>query len=132
MRSSKLKIEAARRLRRSMTLAEFELWKRLRNRGCGGYRFRRQHVLHGFIVDFYCRELGLAIEIDGDVHDEQQGYDRERDEVLRLHGVRVIRFRNEEVLDDAEMVLRKLISVAPICKEAAWSQGLPEPRSANE
>lgn len=81
------------------TPAERKAWRLLRNRGILGLKFRRQHVLRGFIVDFYCAELKLVLEIDGAVHKTEQrlAYDRERDAVLRGAGCSVVHFPNDHV-----------------------------------
>ena len=91
------KIQRARTLRSQMTPAEKVLWQELRGNKLGSH-FRRQQVIAGFIVDFYCHTSGLVIELDGDIHREQQEYDAERDKILEGMGLRVIRFRNDEVL----------------------------------
>ena len=91
------KILRARSLRRNMTPAEKVLWQELRTNKLGSH-FRRQQVIAGFIVDFYCHSAGLVIELDGDIHRGQQEYDAERDKILEGMGLRVIRFRNDEVL----------------------------------
>jgi very-short-patch-repair endonuclease len=94
----------ARELRRRHTEAEAALWKRIRNRRLLGYKFRRQHVLGGHIVDFYCREALLIIEVDGAIHDRQREADALREQYLELQGVRILRLRNEVILahpDDA-------------------------------
>src|SRR5881397_3440342 len=89
----------ARELRHNPTPAEGHAWTLLRNRGVLGLKFRRQHVLHGFIVDFYCHSEGIVIELEGDVHDgaTPQTYYRARAEVLAAAGYRFIRVRNKEV-----------------------------------
>lgn len=89
----------ARELRHNPTPAERHAWTLLRNRGILGLKFRRQHVLHGFIVDFYCVGERIVIELEGDVHhtEAQQDYDRARAGFLQAAGYRVIRVRNREV-----------------------------------
>ena len=66
-----------------------------------GVHFRRQQVIAGFIVDFYCHKSGLVVEVDGDIHDLQQEEDARQEKVLREMGLRVVRFGNEEVVRDA-------------------------------
>ena len=104
------KIERSRVLRREMTEAEKVFWNMVRDRKMFGLKFRRQQIIDGFIVDFYCDSLGLCIEIDGGVHDsdEQARYDRERDEVLALRGLKVLRLANEDVINDVGAV-RELV-----------------------
>ena len=88
----------ARELRQPQTPAEATVWSHLRNRNLK-YKFRRQHPIDFFIIDFYCAEARLLIEIDGTSHDEkeQQEYDRARTEYLEALEYKVIRFRNEDV-----------------------------------
>ena len=95
--------EKRRRLRRESPLAEQRLWLRLRNRQLMGYRFRRQYGIGPYVLDFYCPELKLAIEVDGDSHFEAGEYDRERQRYIESLGIRVLRFTKREVfarLDD--------------------------------
>ena len=105
---------AAKALRGAETPAEQRLWRVLRGRAVNGLKFRRQHPLHGFVLDFFCAEVGLCVELDGSVHDDP--LQRERDEArtahLAAHGIGVIRFRNEEVLDDLPTVLRRIARAA--------------------
>ncbi len=100
----------AQALRENMTKPEQLLWEALRNKKLDGYKFRRQHPLGKFIIDFYCHSAKLAIEIDGGYHEEeeQKALDEERTRLIVASGVREIRFRNEEVLDDLEEVLTKI------------------------
>ena len=93
---TKEKLQRAKELRRNMTLAEKILWQELRANKLGVH-FRRQQVIAGFIVDFYCHKAALVIEVDGDIHDLQQEEDARREKVLSEMGLRVVRFRNEEV-----------------------------------
>ena len=95
------KLQRAKELRREMTPAEKILWEELRANKLGVH-FRRQQVIQGFIVDFYCHRAGLVIEVDGDIHDLQQEEDERREKVLSALGLRVVRFRNDEVMSDAE------------------------------
>jgi very-short-patch-repair endonuclease len=92
-------------LRVSQTDAEEVLWYYLRNRCFLGVKFRRQHVLRGFIVDFVCLEKRLVIELDGSQHAEREGYDVMRTKILEEDGYRVLRFWNNDVLEDIELVL---------------------------
>jgi len=102
--------EKARWLRKNMTLAEKMLWKRLKNKQVQGYRFRRQHPIHLFIVDFYCHELGLIIEVDGEYHNkkEQLKKDRERTELLKFQDLNLLRFTNKMVLSDLDKVMEEI------------------------
>jgi len=90
-----------------MTPAEKVLWQELRTNKLGSH-FRRQQVIAGFIVDFYCHSAGLVIELDGDIHRGQQEYDAERDKILENMGLRVVRFANDDVLLNLPRVLVQL------------------------
>ena len=87
----------------------------LRANRLGGWHFRRQQVIHGFIVDFYCHAAGLAVEVDGLVHTLQADEDRERDQALGEAGVRVLRIQKQEVLENLESTLQK---IRRACEEA--------------
>jgi very-short-patch-repair endonuclease len=102
--------QSAKELRKSQTPAEEKLWKMLRNRKPGGYKFRRQHPIGGFIVDFYCDEVELMIELDGEIHNRQKGYDQARDRWLSENGYQVLRFGNEVIGDEEEGVVADIIS----------------------
>ena len=99
---------AARRMRCAPTRAEAVLWEVLRERKLCGVRFRRQHAIDRFVLDFYSTAHKLAIEVDGEIHDEQQEQDAVRTEHLEARGIRVLRFRNEEVLHALPMVLSSI------------------------
>jgi very-short-patch-repair endonuclease len=90
------------------TQAEATLWAYLRNNRLLGLPFRRQHVVCGFIADFFCHRIKLAIEVDGSIHEQQQDYDRERDAILLLHGIKTLRFTNEDVLSNPLCVSRQI------------------------
>jgi very-short-patch-repair endonuclease len=98
----------ARGLRREMTEAEEVLWRALRGRGVGALRFRRQHPVGRFVLDFYCPAAKLCVEVDGDIHDEQEERDEARTAALATGGYRVLRFRNEEVLNDLPSVIARI------------------------
>jgi very-short-patch-repair endonuclease len=106
-RVSKEKQQRSRELRRDMTPAEKILWQELRANKLGVH-FRRQQVIAGFIVDFYCHKADLVIEVDGDIHDLQQEEDTLRENALKEIGLRVIRFRNEDVLNRLPTVVEKI------------------------
>jgi very-short-patch-repair endonuclease len=103
-------IAAARRLRQNLTPAEQMLWQALRNRQLQGLRFRCQHAVETFIVDFYCPEHRLVIEVDGEIHDTQKDYDAARTEKLSQQGYRVIRFSNQQVLTNINEVLETILA----------------------
>ena len=100
----------ARDLRKQQTDAETLLWQILRGRRFCGFKFRRQQPLAGYILDFYCREAALAVELDGSGHNEdaQHAYDEERTRVLTDAGIKVVRFWNHDVLNTTENVLEVL------------------------
>ncbi len=100
--------QRAKELRWPMTPAETALWERLKNKQLHGLKFRRQHPLHHFILDFYCHAHQLVIEVEGGIHQQQRDYDESRTEWLTQRDFKVIRFTNEEVLNDIETVLRKI------------------------
>ena len=104
----------AKRLRIEQTSAEVVLWDKLRANRLTNLHFRRQHVLCGFIADFYCRSAGLVVEVDGQIHEEQLEYDRERDAILEAAGINVIRFSNDRVLTAIDSVLAEIIIAANI------------------
>jgi very-short-patch-repair endonuclease len=116
---------AARQLRREMTPAERQLWNGLRGWRLG--RFRRQHAIGPFILDFYCPAARLCIEVDGSVHDgaEQRVRDAARTDALATLGIRVVRFRNKEVLTDTRAVLRRI--KAELSASAPAPSGFPLP-----
>ena len=96
------KLTLARQLRREPTPAERHAWSLLQNRRLLGLKFRRQHVLHGFIVDFYCPALKLVLELDGNPHDveAQKSYDDARTAWLEGAGYRLIRVRNSDLTQE--------------------------------
>ena len=97
-------------LRKSMTPAEKVLWERLRNKQVSGLRFRRQHPIKDFVVDFFCYDALLVIEVDGTVHDEtsQKERDEQRTIILQKLGLKEIRFTNYEVIQYTDQVIKKI------------------------
>ena len=95
-------------LRNNPTKAESILWQELRNKKIAGFRFRRQFSIGGFIVDFYCMETKLAIEVDGGYHLNTKEYDILREQAIQKFGIHFIRFTNAEVLSDLDTVLLKI------------------------
>ena len=95
-------------LRNAPTPFEKILWKHLSRSQLGGYKFRRQHVIGNFIVDFFCPSKGLVIEVDGDTHKIPQ--DDKRDMTLRAEGFDVLRFTNRDVGANVEGVLEQILS----------------------
>ncbi|MDR2004869.1 MAG: leucine--tRNA ligase [Prevotella sp.] len=104
-------IDNARKNRKEFTVAENALWQMLRNKNIG-YKFRRQHLIDRFIVDFVCFEKSVIVEVDGKYHesDEQMQADQQRTDILKSLGYEVLRFSNEEVIGNIEEVLQKIKS----------------------
>ena len=101
--------QKARENRKNPTPAEQKLWyKVLQRKRLGNLKFTRQKPLTKYIVDFYCAELKLAIEIDGDTHARQKQYDKDRTKNLNKHGIEVIRYTNADVLNNLEGVYQDL------------------------
>ena len=98
----------ANKLRRQSTLSEILLWKKLRAGQILGYKFNRQKPIGNYIVDFYCKELKLAIEIDGSTHFDQADYDSERDAVLKRLGVSILKFGDIQVKQNCYGVVEQL------------------------
>ncbi|HEY8190674.1 MAG TPA: endonuclease domain-containing protein [Micavibrio sp.] len=101
--------ELARKLRVNSTEAENLMWSKLRNRQFMGLKFRRQVQMEGYVVDFFCLERGLIIELDGGQHVENAEYDRRRSDVLESKGFLVKRYWNNEFLGNMEGVLLDLM-----------------------
>jgi len=106
---SREKLKRARELRQEMTPAEHRLWSQLRANRMAGWHFRRQQIIDGFIVDFYCHKAGLVIEVDGPIHQKQKVEDAERAEVLSARGLRILRFTNREVMNNLRQVLQTIL-----------------------
>jgi very-short-patch-repair endonuclease len=101
-------------LRLSQTNVENILWYHLRNRNMKGLKFRRQHVLQGYIVDFVCLEKKLIIELDGSQHADREAYDAMRTKILENDGFRIIRFWNNNVLENLSTVLEVIYNALPV------------------
>lgn len=97
-------------LRQNQTDAEKHLWYYLRAKRLQGYKFRRQHLLHPYIVDFVCLEKKFIIELDGGQHIDQVAYDEKRTLILRSKGFSLLRFWNHDVLQETNMVLNEILS----------------------
>ena len=104
--------ERRRDLRNNPTPTETQLWEKLAKRQLGGFKFRRQHSINHYIVDFYCPQLKLIIEVDGEIHDQPKNkeHDHLRDLELTEQGFHVLRFRNQEVQSNIENVIEKILS----------------------
>lgn len=101
-------IELAKHLRNNMTESEKLLWSILRMKKFDGFKFRCQHPVYRYILDFYCHEKRLAIEIDGKVHDSQKEYDRYRDEFLKSLDIITLRIKDEDVLNNIDFVKNRI------------------------
>jgi very-short-patch-repair endonuclease len=112
-------IERARRLRETETWAERLMWRWLRDRRFTGYKFRRQHPLGDYTLDFFCKEADLAIELDGCQHGfpEQQRHDAERERFLQTRGIKTLRFWNSHLRQNApgirDLIFHELQARAP-------------------
>ncbi|MFZ1547265.1 MAG: DUF559 domain-containing protein, partial [Candidatus Nitrotoga sp.] len=108
-------VEEARKLRENQTPAEEALWELLRNRKLANLKFRRQHQIGDYIVDFFCSEHSLVVELDGSAHQpaERQKHDAKRDNYLRSLGHTVLRFQNHRVFDDTDNLLSEILSSIP-------------------
>ncbi len=108
MRTTAVIQERAKELRHQQTPAEARLWRHLRSKQLYGLKFRRQHPIGRFIVDFYCAVHKLVVELDGDSHVDQQTYDQARTQWLEDRGRRVIRFTNSQVYHQLSAVLEAI------------------------
>ena len=105
-------IERRRELRQKPTAAEEMLWQYLRNSGLG-VRFKRQYSVMNYVVDFYCPKIKLVIELDGSIHETSKKYDLYRTEYLNSLGIKEIRFRNERIENEINLVLEEIKSNLP-------------------
>ena len=111
--------ETVRHLRRKSTQAERVLWQELRNRKMDGLKWRRQYPLMvndgdtdwTFVADFFCASEKLVIEIDGAVHDDQHDYDNARTAAIKVLGLRVMRFTNNDIMQDTRRVIDRILSI---------------------
>ncbi|MFO0761076.1 MAG: endonuclease domain-containing protein [Byssovorax sp.] len=116
----------ARVMRKEPTAAEALLWKRLADSTVLGQKFRRQHVIDRFIVDFYCPTARLAIELDGPIHDDHREYDAARQATLESLGIRVLRFTNDEVMTSLDTITA---TIARALGQNALMPRCPPPRT---
>ncbi|MGV3628756.1 MAG: endonuclease domain-containing protein [Betaproteobacteria bacterium] len=101
-------VTRSRKLRSTLTDAEQLLWRHLRQKQMAGIKFRRQHPVGPYVIDFACLSAKLAIEVDGGQHAEMESKDAQRDAFLAQNGFRVLRFWNNEVLDNIEGVMEQI------------------------
>jgi cyclase len=101
----------AKKLRRNRTEAENILWENIRHKKLNGLKFRRQHPIGDYIIDFYCHDKKLGIEVDGEIHQkkEHKMNDLQRTSELNQLGIQIIRFTNNEILDEMKMVKKKIL-----------------------
>jgi very-short-patch-repair endonuclease len=105
-------VEIAKQLRKRATIAENVLWQRLRRKNVGGFKFRRQHHIGRYVVDFYCADLKLIIELEGGIHEkvDQKEYDSVRFKEFDAMGYKCLRIKNEEVKENVEKVIEKILA----------------------
>jgi len=110
MKIDPLLLEFSKSMHHTVTDAESLMWQLLRARSFMNLKFHRQHVIKLYIVDFYCHEIGLVIELDGGQHgtDDAKEYDAERTQFLKALGLTVVRYWNHDVLGNTEVVLEDL------------------------
>jgi very-short-patch-repair endonuclease len=130
MDAPKRTIHRARELRGAMSLPEVLLWRQLRRQGLEGLRFRRQHPIGPYILDFYCEEARLAVEVDGEGHGygDQPAHDERRDAWLGRHGVRILRLSARLVLKEMDSALGTILATVRATSAlppSPASRGLP-------
>jgi very-short-patch-repair endonuclease len=110
--NQKAQKEFRRELRKNLTPAEAKLWKYLQNSQLDGRKFRRQHSVGQYIIDFYCPKEKLAVELDGNSHfnSVNEQYDIKRGEYLNSLGINVVRFENKDIFEKTEIVLESIKS----------------------
>ena len=123
-----------RELRKNQTKQEKILWQCIRNRNLG-FKFKRQYSIGGYILDFYCPELKLVIELDGSQHSEKENflYDKDRTDYLKVLGCSVLRFKNRELEENLEKVLLKIKEFSPLLVKVSLGRdpsARPEPDEA--
>lgn len=103
-----IKKRFARILRNQQTNSEKIVWELIRDRKFMNLKFRRQHVIEGFVLDFYCHEIRLGIEIDGGIHNKRKDYDRIRQQIIESEGIAVLRISNKEISENKRSILQKI------------------------
>jgi len=97
-----------------MTLAERRLWQRLRGKQLYGWKFRRQHPYGNYVLDFVCLDAKLVVEVDGGQHLERRQDDEARDASLRAAGFQLLRFWNNQVMQELEAVIEVIVAALPV------------------
>jgi very-short-patch-repair endonuclease len=117
-------VDIATRLRNSQTRTEEVLWEFLRKKKLEGYKIRRQHPIGRYVADFYCAKAKLVIEIDGKIHERTdiQEYDKIRQTEIENRGIKVLRIKNEEVLNNLEIVLESIEKALKPAPEIPWQK----------
>ena len=115
-------VKLAQKLRMEMTTTEKILWSKLCNKQIDGLRFRNQHPIDRYIVDFYCHEIKLVIEIDGGIHESQKEYDENRDHYLAANNYNVLHFCNEDIQYSINDVFKKIRKIASEIRKAKGKQ----------
>lgn len=110
-------LKYAREMRREPTEPERRLWQKLRRKHLDGFKFRRQHPIGPFIIDFYCHQARLVIEVDGDSHAFQEEYDAARTAWLEAQGLQVVRLDNQTVMKNLDGVLELILAICWEYKE---------------
>jgi very-short-patch-repair endonuclease len=114
-------METAKLLRNDMTYHEKLLWEKLKGKQICGVRFRRQHPINFFIADFYCHEVMLVVEVDGEIHYDKIDYDDGRSAEMEKFGIKVIRFTNIEIENRIEEVINRIeTTVKERLKSPPW------------
>lgn len=113
-----------------MAPAEIMLWQELKGRKCGGYKFRRQFSIKNYVVDFYCPEIKLAIEVDGETHYFQRSivYDQKRQAYLQRLGVTVLRIPNLDIQQNIDGVIQTILESVSTLKSKDHSSRIPDPQ----
>lgn len=127
-RADAIIFKRAKELRNHVTHAEMIMWGYLRTRPLG-QKFRRQHPLYNYIADFYCHSLKLVIEVDGSIHNRPdiKQYDEEREKIIRSLGIEVLRFSNDDVLYEMEIVINSINSFIQDTLTKKQKEGTPVP-----
>ena len=117
--------DKARLLRNNMTEAEKIVWDKLKNRNVFKARFRKQHPIGSFIVDFYCHEYKLAIEIDGEIHlkTEVNEYDDGRSHDIEKLGIKILRFTNNEVFKNLNKLIVEILKTIAVFEPPLGGRG---------
>ena len=127
-RSIRKTATTARHLRRNSTGPEHVLWNVLRNRGLAGLKFRRQHPINSYVVDYFCHEAQLVLELDGVSHDGKDvEYDRQRQQTLESKGLAVLRLSSDDVLTDIDAVVEAILLAAGRDAETGKPTQQPSP-----